>query len=406
MRSSNVAGLAALALLGVGAYRSAVLSYADRLAQRGGRTELVRAIALAPENSENYLRLAAADPQSPVDIIKTAIRMNPREPRGWLELAAATIQSGDPQQGEEYLMRAAELDKTFAPRWKLAELYATTGNVAKFWPAMRKALSMAQDDLTPAFELCWSLSGDSQTVLDRALPNDPEVIRRYLLFLLNGERLQAAHPVAARLSEFQGPAITSTLLEYCNRSLQQGAAGPALQVWNGLCDRGRLPYPGLRPEAGRIITNGTFGREFIQSAFDWRLSKVPDVVVSRVSPETGLKFKFFGDEPENFVLLSQYIPLSRGKKYQVTVRYTTSNIPPLSGLSWRIKAGRGKTEYPPGGSLLAAGAPAEQQIVFTSAADLIPTDVAELTFYYRRAPGTVRIAGICVIHEVSAALVD
>jgi|CZKX01.1.fsa_nt_gi tetratricopeptide (TPR) repeat protein len=131
-------------------------------------------------------------PALALSALERAAVLNPLNSSVWIELAGAAEAHNDFRAAESSLLRAVKLDKTFAPRWLLAEYYSRRHDQAHFWPAVRAALATSYDDVTPLFDLCWELAPEPRVIQDRALPDRPDVWRQYFDFLLSKNRLDAA----------------------------------------------------------------------------------------------------------------------------------------------------------------------------------------------------------------------
>lgn len=175
-------------LCGYACYWSARWAIADYAI----RSSVQRALRLAPGNPDYYVRLAQVEPALALSALERAAVLNPLNSSVWIELAGAAEAHNDFRAAESSLLRAVKLDKTFAPRWLLAEYYSRRHDQAHFWPAVRAALATSYDDVTPLFDLCWELAPEPRVIQDRALPDRPDVWRQYFDFLLSKNRLDAA----------------------------------------------------------------------------------------------------------------------------------------------------------------------------------------------------------------------
>src|ERR1035438_2378444 len=134
------------------------------------RSSVEHALRLAPGNPEYYLRLARAKPALALSALRRAADLNPLNSSVWIELAGAAEEHQDFRGAESSLLRAVQLDKTFAPRWLLAEYYSRRHDQTHFWPAVRAALATSYDDVTPLFDMCWELAPEPAIIHQRALP--------------------------------------------------------------------------------------------------------------------------------------------------------------------------------------------------------------------------------------------
>jgi hypothetical protein len=380
---SRPAGLAVLALLGAALYWTIRLQHADWLFVRGDTVSLREAVRLAPENAEYAGVLAQSEPARAVAILRTAAARNPRNSSVRIQLGLAEEQLGDFGPAEAHLLEAARLDTGFAPRWALSDFYFHRRDSEKFWPAVNATLSAAYGDVTEQFNQCWTLTSDAATILARAIPERPFILRQYLEFLLHSDRLDAAAPVAAKVLASADREAAPLLLAACDRDLSRGRTADALSLWNGLAQRNLIPYPGIAPGRG-LPVNGEFRVLELGHGFDWRLSLPAGVFAER----PGLTLRFSGRQPESADLLSQYFPLAANRSYALTIRYRTTGIASDSGLHCRVL----EVEIPlPGGD-----GDREETLRFrTSTQDTL----GQVVLFGRRVPGTVRIKGSLVLEK-------
>jgi tetratricopeptide (TPR) repeat protein len=390
---SRISGLAALALLGAALYWTLRLEHADWLFVKGDAASIRQALRLAPGNAEYASSLAQAEPGHAVEILREAVARNPRNASLRLELGLAAEQQGDSPNAEASLREAMRLDTGFGPRWALSDFYFQHHDAEKFWSVTRAALAMSYGDVAPLFRNCWALSSDPRTILERAIPDRPAVLRRYLHFLVTEGRLDAAEPVAAKVLSSGGKDDLPSLLTYCDRQLEHGRGEPALVVWKGLAQRKLIPYRG-----GEVPVNGDFSLPPLAHGFDWQIATAAGIDADRTS--SGLVLVFSGKQPENTEILSQYVPLLPHQGYSLAVRYSVSGIGAESGLICTLEwAGQ---DLLGGRGLLPGGAgvqPAMTRTIPFRTSD--GATLGRLVVGYRRMPGTTRIEGSFTLRNLA-----
>ena len=172
----------------------------------------------------------------------------------------AAEQQGDFRKAEASLFEAPRLDTGFAPRWALSDFYFRRRDAEKFWPGGESRVGHVIRRRFGPVPQCWTLSSDAQTILKRAIPDRPAVLRQYLDFLLNERRLDAAEPVAdkvlARADEGCLTVPAATIATICSR---QVATSMPVIVWNGLSEAQVDSLCGTRPGRGEDApVNGDF----------------------------------------------------------------------------------------------------------------------------------------------------
>ena len=395
----RVSGGLVTALLGCGVYWVARLAYADRLSNQRTRPAIEHAIRLAPLNSAYYVRFAEIDPAAALSAMRMAALLNPRNSSIWIELGHVAETNHDFQKAENSLLTAVRLDKTFAPRWQLAEYYYRRRDVERFWPAVRMALSTSYDDVSPLFRLCWDLAPDPSLVLRQTLPPRDDVLRQYLDFALERGRLDIAEPVAAELMERVSLEDVPALLRCCDRFLEKHQTAHALGLWNLLAAKRLLRDPGLQPAEGHSVTNGRFASPLLSHGFDWRLPELEGIWTVRAGSPATLRFSFSGQQPESCEILSQIMPVMPERHYRLIVRYETDGMPLQPGLSWRILDGIGGTDLLNGTGTLPASdlGEQEQQYRFDTATG---AQTVRLALSYARITGESQTSGSLYLRYV------
>jgi tetratricopeptide (TPR) repeat protein len=375
-------------LCGYGCYWSARWAMADY----GIRSSVERTLRLAPGNPDYYVLLAQAEPALALSALARAADLNPLSSSVWIELAGAAEDHGDFPRAEHCLLRAVQLDKTFAPRWLLAEYYSRRHEQVQFWPAVRAALATSYDDVTPLFDMCWDLAPEPTTIQNRALPDRPDVWRQYLDFVLAKNRLDAADAIADRLLKCASPDTVPSLLRYCDRLLAANDGSRAVETWNRLAAKHLLDYPELAPSRGASLTNGAFGKELLSQAFDWRVFTTAGVFFRQDPSPAGLWFEFSGKQPEHCEVLSQFVPLEPAKAYRLSATYETEGLEGDTGLGWRVVQGSSGADLLRGAGRVMASERREKAgtYKFSASADARPV---KLVLAYDRVLGTVRIQG-------------
>lgn len=407
-----LAALCAVSLLAIAAVASARIFMAEELAGRATEDDLKKAVKLAPANSQAWAQLGAllekrGDTEGAVRALERAVELSRYDPAAWVSLGVHWEIEGDPQRAERCLLEAARVDRTFFPRWALANFYLRQGGGERFWAAMRDAIASNRDDLTSAFELCWRAYGDAEQILQKAIPDKPETNRAYLRFLLSTGRAMAAAAVWNRIAGQLQPPDLQLAKQYMEALLVERVVDDAVNVWNRLCQAGLMRYAALDPARGLSLTNGNFRLALGDLPFDWRLGEVEGITAmmgNNPGSRSGLTIRFSGAHPETAELLSQLAPAAENETYQLRYRYSTSGLPADTGLYWMVEDG------PKGGKLM-EGQPlpaAEERWTAGSARFQTgpKTNLIRIAFAYRRSPGTTRAQGSVSLTDVEVSPVS
>jgi len=374
------------------------LACADHWFRQQTIRETEMAIALTPGQADYYLRLGLLESElnSPKAIwaLQRAVALNPSDARSWIELGLRYESEGTPRLAEQCLLRAAEEDKQYLPRWTLANYYYRRNAVDSFWLWAKQAAAMVHEDPTALFLLCGQVVEDG-ALIDRLNIARPDLRARYLEYLLSRQRLDLIRPASSYLLQETRATDVPLLLTACDRLLESKNTAEALDIWNTLADSCRIPFGRLQPAEGRVLTNGDFRVSPTLRGFDWRLPAVDGVSASG-DESGGLRLSFSGGQPENCEPLVQFVPTLEHTDYELKFEYRTYGIPAGSGLGWRITDQNGST------TLVDAYNLASEREESSTISFVTPAGgrIARVSLVYRRVPGTTRIEGFIILRRV------
>jgi hypothetical protein len=334
------------------------------------------------------MRLAALDDADAQQLLETSIKLDAYNAQADIELGLHLEAAGDYGDAERLLLNAFAIDRTFLPRWSLANFYFRRGNFPAFWLWARKAAEMPSDNTGPLFELCWRVSPDANEIAQRILNDNPALIRKYLGFLLEKNQLQAAAGIAHRLAQFGEPATDNALMFTVIDQLIAGDDGSdAESLWNALIEKRWIVADRSTPN------NARFARDPLAVGFDWRLSSISGLH-SWPGP-SGLETEFTGLQPESCVVAEQAVVLAPGN-YELEYSYRTEGIAQHTGLEWEVTAPGSEAPLAESADL-SSEVPSYGKVSFT----LPPgASLIHLRVQYRRTLGTPRISGTLVIPSV------
>ncbi|HEV1283906.1 MAG TPA: hypothetical protein VNU44_01290 [Bryobacteraceae bacterium] len=324
---ARIAGIGALAALGIAVWFSIVLARADAYFRQATPESVQRAVEIAPRNTE-YLALRALeldyDGADSTALTEKIAALNPYSSAPRIKLGLAAEMGGNSASAERWLLDAAEVDHQFEPRWTLANFYFRGEKHDPFWTWIRSALEVSYGDRTPAFDLCWRVSSDGEEILNRAIPERHEVTAAYLIYLARTNRVTAMPPVAAKVAAYRVESDLPLLYGASDQLLFAHDAA-ALEIWK---------LTGQAAPSG--IFNGDFSSPPLNHGFDWRLIESPGVTHVNLTAPPGHRIAFNGQQPESCPLLLQMLSLSAGRRYVIRWESRMAGIKSPSGLEWRI----------------------------------------------------------------------
>jgi len=357
------------------------LARADYLFRQDTPQSVSAALALEPDGWRYALRLSQLDEEHASALLKRVLALDPFNAQANIELGLRSEAQGDDAAAEKYFLASYAVDKTYLPRWSLANYYLRHDRPQEFWKWAQSALRMPAQDIRPLLELCWRVDPDPVKIDAVVRTDDPGVLLQYLEFLVKKNQMAALAPVAARLLRSGTMADDRPFLfSIVDRLVTEKDAADALALWRGMEDARWVTIDSSLPK------NASFAREPMAVSFDWSLATQTGLH-SWPGP-TGLQTEFTGEEPERCVVAEQVVALQPGS-YRLIYSYRTAEIPAATGVRWQVLDA-------------ASGAPIAESSDLSSETDrqeALPFTVVagqplfRLRLKYERVVGTPRIAG-------------
>jgi hypothetical protein len=322
-------------------YWSIQAAVADSLYRRDTPESLQASVSLAPGSALSHRLLAEHMEglgQDPDAEFTAAASLSPRDSQFWIRLGFRAEVEGNNSLAENYLMRAAAVDRMFNPRWALMNYYFRRGaaldKTALFWLWSERATAMSYGDTTPLFRLWWEETQD-EDLIEKHLPENHDIRVKYLSFLAANNRLDRAGKLARQVAQFVDQPDVPRLVDYCERVATTDSPS-AVAVWNTLSARKLIPYAPLDPAKGAIVTNGDFAIQAIPEGFDWRFPPFDGVSIAPTADSPGIVIRMSGNEPEDCTPLLQTIPVVPGARYRIAWEYRLPDAEGISGLRWEV----------------------------------------------------------------------
>ncbi|MGA1996890.1 MAG: hypothetical protein ABSH45_14030 [Bryobacteraceae bacterium] len=402
MKSRFVVAGIVLAGFAVAASWSLRLAWADYWARQETLVGLQKALVLTGDQAAYYVRLAALlsedDPVRATAMLQRAVALNPADARSWIELGLQYEANGEGSRAERSLLRAAEEDKEYLPRWTLANHYFRHNDTARFWFWAKAAAAMGYGDPLPIFRLCGNVEEDGK-LIDRLEIRKPDMRASYLSYLVDQGRMDLVGQCSRKVLEGHRESDIPLLLTVCDRLLDTNRVADGIEIWNSLAETRRIPFGRVNPAMQSLLTNGNFGTSPTSHGFDWRLPGGEGITVAREESDAGLRLTFSGTQAESCEPLAQLVPVRAGTNYGLKWRYRTSGIAPGTGLSWRVTDTSGRRTLSVARSMSSEDE-GEGELTFATPAGC---RLVCLALVYQRASGTTRIEGYVVLRGVSLA---
>ena len=373
------------------------MTWAGSLAYANTSDSVAHAAQVEPGNATYHGLLAEhqeAGSKDPKPELTIATRLSPRESRYWARLAFRAEVEGNFDAALKHLTQAANVDRTFAPRWALANFYLRRGQTEQIWVWIGKSLKMAPPDPESVFQLAWSVSQDGAKIRG-LLPPGRDLLRRYVGWLVENQPAGVAKGPAMELAEKSTAEDLSVLLGFCNKAAAIDPAG-MLAMWNALCSRNLMPCTALPPDQSQLVTDSSFQEAGTGTGLSWGFANQPGASVIRAGNREGVTAELRGRQAERLVLLWQRVPLLGMHRYRLSYEYRMDGGRGKAGLHWEISEFKQDRNLIPDAPRLASVEWREEQVEFDSREDT----VGQLRFVYQREPGSLPWQGTVHLRNV------
>ncbi len=393
-----------LVAMGLGIYRAVLVAWTDLVFRQSNLTAIERAERLIPTNAlyhyTHALLLEQNDPASP-EIEREfarAVAVNPRYSDALMAWSVQRELHGDIPGSERLLLEAQRNDRLLRPAWALANFYYRQGNTARLLTEAHECLRIigvseladGRFSIVPVYDLCWRSGAAADVILKQAIPDIPVILGGYLSYVMHTGRRDNAPAIVSRMLPAAEPGEMFFFRPYLEDLLAHSQVDLAARTWRQLYAKGMVPYKGPDATRGVFLTNGGIEGAPLDYGFDWR-RQFPDSVQFGYSRlEHVYRFDFDGTEPENFGVIVEIVPLLPSRAYVFQASFESDLNPDPSGLRWSMHDHKTGQPLPAQTSVKVDSEATTLRLTFTTPPNV---DSGDLTFSYRREPGTPRLHG-------------
>jgi hypothetical protein len=304
---------------------AAIHFLANRLSSSPSLASLELASRLDPWNDQyraligEYYLLIPREPSIAATFFDSALALNPRASRSWLDLAAAFNLLGKPRDQMAALANAMAVDpKTPQTAWEAANSYTALGETAMAIKAFQTVMEGSPYLQPAALQYCWRLRPDAQTLLRDAVPMNGPAPAAFLELLASKNEAAAAAEVWDNIVRNRQPLEPKDLLNYVQYLIANHDFSSLNHVWivgtklAGLADYQSLP--------ANLVVNGNFRLAILNAGLDWRYQQSSDVSLALDPAQSysglgSLRLRFDSRGLEDGGI-RQYIPVVPNTRYE------------------------------------------------------------------------------------------
>jgi tetratricopeptide (TPR) repeat protein len=319
---------------------------ASRLAAIPDLSNLQEAIRLEPSNAEyrellgRSLALFGANLNDAIANYRTAVHLNPYVARYWLDLAGAYQIAGRTSEQEESVEQAVQADST-TPHiaWEAANFFLIQGDQEGALRNFHVVLANDPEAVDSALQLCWRATGDANQILDRALPQRPDLYLSFLRLLISKQEVAAAENVWNHLIALNQEFSTKLAFPYFRFLIAKQEVAAAQTAWQQLAGLNRSLQPYLSSREN-LVVNGGFEENVLNGGFDWWYELNPHAALAIDTSEfysgtRSLSVTFDGLNPANAGIL-QFVVVKPNTVYEFSAESRTEDIESASGPRFAI----------------------------------------------------------------------
>ncbi|MGA8030202.1 MAG: hypothetical protein WB992_23920, partial [Bryobacteraceae bacterium] len=315
---------------------------ASFLFQQNTAKSVPAAVRLVPYNSAYVARLADWEPNQKAALLHRAVDLNPFAAESWIQLGlSAEMEQRDVALAERYLLRAAEVDRMYLPKWTLTNFYFRQQRANEFFTWAKASLAISPFSPYPVFAEMWLFSPDAAKVASW-IPDRPRILVQYAIFLADSHQFDAIPPIVQRLviaagsNDPAGNGRDGLIAPIEDRLLAAGELRGALQIWTSMKNGRWIDLPTPTPQ--RPLTNGDFRIPFFGHGFDWAPVASNGARVEQLADRKEVRITLSGMQPDNCALLQEYVPLDPNRFYHMQWRAAAQGMEGPTGLAWRLHA--------------------------------------------------------------------
>jgi hypothetical protein len=340
--------LAGLVLLG-GVYLVSTRAIALWYFYRSTADDVRASIAWDPRQAMYYAALArvlerspqGGDPDEIISLYEKATQQNPYRARYWAELGGAYELAG---RLDEALTAYEQAQRLFpnSPEinWQLGNFYIRRGDAPAALRAFRKVLLGDPALQQQVFALAWRLDPGADQILAEMIPEDKEILFRYLNYLVAHNLLQEAGTVWARILALKLDFEPRRAFPYLDALIRAQQVDAVVAAWTALEERNSaLISP--RVFEDNLITNGSFENLILNGGLDWRVIPQTGVVVRVDSTDFfdgthSLEIRFEQKQNVHYRYVFQYVPVKPNTLYRFVGYMRTQGITTDSGPRFQL----------------------------------------------------------------------
>jgi hypothetical protein len=269
--------------------------------------------------STQYLNIPRAGEQ-----YEKAIELNPYRTQYWLEMSKFYEQQENTDGARRAMKMALERDPNYAQtHWAAANLYIRLNDLKAANFELRRTADLDVNYLVQVLDLVWRFYEDPDRIMSTDVPNSKQADLTALNYFIGQKSERGAALAWARLKTFETK--SQERFPYVDYLVTLGKPHEAWDVFS------------FRMQTAGLMFNPSFETEPVNGGFDWRFSSTDHAEARRdtTTAKDGLAswlVTFDGKENIDFFGLTHWIPVTRGRRYELSFWMKTDSISTNEGM--------------------------------------------------------------------------
>ncbi|HEX2714409.1 MAG TPA: tetratricopeptide repeat protein [Candidatus Acidoferrales bacterium] len=381
--------------------------------RQGSPEELREAIAWNPRNAAFYaaraqalqMSVEGAEVNEVIRLREKATRLSPNHALYWAELGDSYEWSGNDEEARRAYERAQQqFPRSPRINWRMGNFCIRAGYTEEGMHALARTVRGDPGLWRPIFDLVWRAGVDPQRILDEVVPAEKAVRLRYLDYLAETQRLDAAAEVWRQLLASGAEIEVEAVFPYLDALIQQQRSAELGAAWNALLEERHLVAEESSFDGG-LITNGSFESQILNGGLDWRVGRCEGVDVrvdTRIffSGARSLRLDFDGTKNMDCAPVVQFVPVEPDAAYRLAAYTRSERVSSDTGPRLEVyDAGERSRLWVAGDALLGTASWSLQELQFKTG----PETRVLVVSVARRASHSLdgRIAGAVWVDRVS-----
>lgn len=264
---------------------------------------------------------------------RASLRSSPLQGGCWLDLANAYQTSGAIGDAGYAIERAIRLlPSNPSVRWEAGVFFLIYGELERSIENLKTFILLSPDRQEDVYDLVWKIPLDSRYVLENLVPDGYPHYKKYLLYLISAGRAGESGDVWRKIQGL--PVEPEVVVRYLDFLLSRHLYEDGEHIWREYLEStnsGRQSDESVTPQ------NGSFEYEILNGGFDWRVQEAQgvDVFIDRdihMLGDRSLGVTFDGTANPGIVIASQVVRVLPKADYILRANIKADSLTTTNGV--------------------------------------------------------------------------